>query len=308
MPLVTHKKIYLEIRSRILNLIREFFYKNGFLEIETPILIPSPGTELHLNAFECEGLYLSTSPEYQMKRLLASGFEKIFQIAKCFRKGERGKTHLPEYTMLEWYEIGGDYKRVMTITEELIVYIAKKLNKYPTITYQGETIELTLPWLRLTMEECFQRFANCELPIQPDHNWFYSILLEKVEPKLKRLNKPVFIYNWPINMASLAKIKKREDGVLRAERVELYIGGLELCNGFTELTDSKEQKERCLKDIEERKRENKPIYPLDQKFITSLDFIKGECCGNALGVDRLVMLFTDSPTIDLVVSFTPEEL
>lgn len=294
----------LATRSRVIRAVRLFFEENGFLEVETPIRIPAPAPEVHIDAQESGSWYLHTSPELCMKRLLASGFEKIFQICKCFRQNERGAKHLPEMTLLEWYEAGIDYNQMMDQCRALIQFVAGQLNVGKTMVYQKKTISLSDPWDRLTVADAFDRYASVSMDKALLNDRFDEIMGLEIEPSLGN-EKPVFLYDYPAPLAVLSKIKSSNP--LVAERFELYMAGVELCNGFTELIDSNEQRKRFEEENNMRKQAGKTIYPSPEPFLNALSSMPA-ASGNALGLDRLVMLFADTRTIDDVVAFAPEEL
>lgn len=292
----------LQLRARILEAIRRFFIKRDYLEVETPCRIPAPATELHIDAQEAGEWYLQTSPELCMKRLLAAGYKKLFQICRCFRKGERGRKHLPEFTLLEWYRSKRSYFDLMEDCEALIRSVARQLGRKEILLYQKKPIDLSLPWNRLTVAEAFDRFS----PISLDHalakEHFDRVMALDIEPNLG-LQKPVFLYDYPASQAALARLKSGNSKL--AQRFELYIAGVELCNGFTELIDPVEQRSRFENERCGRKRRGQRIYPLPEAFLNALSHMP-EAAGNALGIDRLVMLFADTACIDDVVAFPPE--
>jgi lysyl-tRNA synthetase class 2 len=290
-------------RAEILNLIRAFFRAQDFLEVETPVRIPVPLPEAHIEPIESEGWVLQPSPEICMKPLVAAGCGRIFQICKCFRKGERGRRHLPEMTLLEWYAAAETYHDLMTRTEELILYVAEGLGLGHALTYQGARVDLTPPWPRLTVAEAFRRYASLPADAALAQGRFDELMGLEIEPRLGAA--PVFIHDYPAACGSLARLKPGEPAV--AERFELYIGGLELCNGFSELTDPVEQRRRFEAELEIQRRRGRPAHGLPQKFLEALSTLP-PCAGNALGVDRLVMLFADASAIDEVVAFTPDRL
>ncbi len=292
------------LRTKILQAIRAFFDQRGFTEVETPILLPYIIPEAHIDAIRTdEGYLLHTSPELCMKMLLDRGYGNIFQICKCFRKGERGTLHLPEFTMLEWYHLGIDYNGLMDECELLIYTICKEVVNKEGIIYKGNSIALTLPWDRISLKDAFLRYASVSLEDAIKQDIFEEIMVKEVEPRLG-INRPVFVKDYPASMAALSKISCADPGI--SERFELYICGLELANGYTELTDIKEIKERL--DNENRKRAlmGKDRYPIPKGFL-KLKKIP-ECAGIALGIDRLVMLFCNSVGIDEVVTLTYEEI
>ncbi|MFZ1985495.1 MAG: EF-P lysine aminoacylase EpmA [Desulfatitalea sp.] len=296
--------VTLHLRAALLDAMRYFFNSQGYLEVETPIRIPAPAPEAHIDAQPSGPWYLHTSPELCMKRLLAAGFPKIYQICKCFRQGERGRRHLPEMTMLEWYAAGCDYRHLMAQCEALIPHVAHALGLPSRITYQGRTIDLSPPWERLSVDKAFRRHWDCSATRALEEGRFDEVMGLQIEPELG-WERPVFLCDYPAACAALARLKPDQPEV--AERFELYIGGLELCNGFSELTDPGEQRRRFGAEIERRRAAGKAVYPLPEPFLDALGQMPA-AAGNALGIDRLVMLLTDSDHIDPVVAFTPEEL
>jgi lysyl-tRNA synthetase class 2 len=292
------------IRAQIIQTIRRFFIGNGYLEIETPIRIPAPAPEVHIEAVESGDWFLQTSPELCMKRLLAAGFPRIFQICKCFRQGERGRLHLPEMTLLEWYRIGSSYLELMDECESLIGQVGRQINSKNIITYQGTEIDLTIPWLRISVAEAFKKFTSISIEAALENDRFDEIMLDVIEPNLTQ-SQPVFLYDYPASRGALARLKPQDSRY--AERFELYIGGLEICNAFSELTDPVEQRTRFEREQERRRESGKRVYPMPDKFLAALENMPA-AAGNALGIDRLVMLFTDTKKIDDGVAFTPEEL
>lgn len=247
---------------------------------------------------------MQTSPELGMKRLVAAGYERIFQICKAFRKDERGDRHLPEFSLLEWYVAGLDYGELMGQTEELIRYVAKTLGSGGRLRYQGKTVDLSVPWERLTVSRAFLYFAGTTPEAALADGRFDEIVGCAIEPRLG-WQKPVFLYDYPAPCAALAR--RKPDQADRAERFELYIAGTELCNGFGELTDPKEQRARFQEAEAIRQREGHLAYPPPNAFLSALSHMP-PASGNALGLDRLVMLLAGADTIDQVVAFSPEEI
>ena len=294
----------LELRARIIQAVRSFFIDRQYLEVETPIRIPAPAPEAHINAVNTAGWFLQTSPELCMKRLLAAGFSRIFQICKCFRNHERGAKHLPELTMLEWYRIGRNYKNLMDECEGLICSVARHLDTYNSICYRGREISLATPWTRMSVTAAFQQYASLSMEASLEKDCFDEVMALEIEPNLGA-PKPLFLYDYPASRGALARLKPGNDFL--AERFELYIAGIELCNGFSELTDPTEQKARFEEEQQLRESFGHQIYPMPQKFLSALEDMP-DAAGNALGIDRLIMLFSDAPAIDDVVAFTPEEL
>ena len=294
----------LHLRARIIQVVRRFFIERQYLEVDTPVRIPAPAPEAHIDAVTSEDCYLQTSPELCMKLLLAAGYSRIFQICKCFRSKERGRRHLPELTMLEWYKAGGNYADLMDDCQELIGFIATRIGASKRLSYQGQTVDLNPPWTRLTVADAFQRYAGITVEEAQAANRFDEVMVNAIEPQLGT-TQPLFLYDYPAELGALARLKP--ENPLVAERFELYIAGLELCNGFSELTDPVEQRRRFEAEQRIRQSFSKPVYPIPQNFLAALKDMP-VACGNALGIDRLVMLFADTTEIDNVVAFTPEEL
>jgi lysyl-tRNA synthetase class 2 len=300
----------LERRARLLARVRAFFEARDFLEVETPLLVPSPGLDVHLDAFAVTAsgsdLYLSTSPEYQMKRLLADGYPRIFQIGKAFRKDEVGELHNPEFTMLEWYRAPAGIGDVMRDTEQLVATVTGG-----TLVLEGQAHDTTPPFVRMTVLEAYERFADCRPEetlalAEHDETRFFRLLVDRVEPGIFELGRAVFLTEYPASQASLARRKPGDARV--AERFELYAGGAELCNGFGELTDPIEQRARLERDRATRRERNLPVYPLDERFLAALARGLPPCAGNALGLDRLVALACGSRRIGDVMAFPWDEL
>ena len=302
-PLVKRKKA-LQQRARILQGIRQFFIIKGYLEVETSHRIPTPAPESHIDAISSGQWFLHTSPELCMKRMMAAGYEKIFQICRCWRERERGSLHLPEFTLLEWYRAGGDYHSLMEECEELIRFVARTIGLEQKLIFRSHEIDLSEPWERISVKEAFRCYSKTSMAKALERNLFDEIMVQDVEPKLG-IEKPTFIYDYPGVRGALARLKQEDQTV--AERFELYMGGLELANGFSELVDSEEQRRRFHIENANRQSFGKPIYSIPDKFLAELDNMPPSA-GIALGVDRLVMVFLDVETIDEVVAFTPEEL
>ena len=292
------------MRARIIQAVRGFFIDREYLEVETPIRIPAPTPEAHINAVITDDWFLQTSPELCMKQLLAAGFSRIFQICKCFRHKERGTKHLPELTMLEWYSTGHNYKDLMNECEDLICSVARLINGNNKINYRGREIQLDTPWTQMSVAAAFHQYASMAMDTALAKDCFDEVMANEIEPNLGSPT-PLFLYDYPAPCGALARLKPGND--LLAERFELYIAGIELCNGFSELTDPAEQKARFEKELRLRKSFGHPVYPMPLKFLEALRDMP-EAGGIALGIDRLVMLFCDATEIDDVVTFTPEEL
>jgi lysyl-tRNA synthetase class 2 len=300
----------LDQRARIFRATRRFFDERAFLEVDTPLSVPSPGLDLHLCAFGVEGpgapRWLITSPEYQMKRLLAGGLTRIYQLARCSRRDERGAHHEPEFTMLEWYRGFAGSDEIMRDTEELVAAVATELHGSTVIPARGRPVDVSPPWPRLTVEDAFADLAGVALDdVLPDEERFFRVLVERIEPRLGH-PKPVFLTRWPASMASLARLCP--DDARFADRVEGYVDGLELCNGFGELVDPVEQRARLERDRDARRARGLAEHPIDERFLAALEEGLPPSGGNALGLDRLVMLLTGAPTIEDVLAIPSERL
>ncbi len=329
-------KTRLEKRGEALAAIRAFFVKRGFTEVDTPALVAAPGMEPYLWPFETKVMdaagkafpaYLITSPEYALKKLLVAGYEKVFDIARVFRNGEEfGNTHNPEFTMLEWYRAYASYLEIMDDTEGLVQHVAKALCGSTKIRYKGKQLDLAGPWERITVAEAFLRYAAVDLDAvqsrddlfrmvrekgyRPEENeryedLFFRIFLNEVEPCLGQRH-PTIVMDYPVELAALSKVCSRDPRY--AERFEVYVGGMELVNAFTELNDVAEQRRRLEAEQALRKKLKKPVLPIDEDFLAALAFGMPPSGGIALGVDRLIMLLTDAASINDVRFFPASTL
>jgi elongation factor P--(R)-beta-lysine ligase len=294
----------LRLRAVLIQALRTFFIDRGYLEVETPIRIPAPAPEAHIVPITSEGWFLQTSPELCMKRLLAAGIPKIFQICKCFRKGERGDRHLPEFTMLEWYAAKSDYRDLMADCEALLRHLAVAMGKAGMLEWQGRRIDLAPEWERITVAEAFHRHAPCTVEEALAQDRFDEMLVEYVEPHLG-MTTPTFLCDYPAALGALARLSPADPTV--AERFELYVAGLELANGFSELVDPVEQRTRFVAEQKAIRQQGRDPGPMPEAFLVELAEMR-QAAGIALGVDRLVMLFAGADNIDQVVAFTPEGL
>ncbi|MBW2477680.1 MAG: EF-P lysine aminoacylase GenX [Deltaproteobacteria bacterium] len=294
------KQAKLNERARIIQTVRAFFIGRDFLEIETPSRIPANVPEAQIEPIESSGWWLQTSPEVAMKRLLAAGFPNMFQVCRVWRHGERGRYHLPEFTLLEWYRANADYRDLMIDCTECI----QDLVPSGRLAWQGHNLNLEEPWEILTVCEAFDRYASISLSESLSRNCFDDILVEEIEPFLGS-QTPTFLIDYPLRYAALARTKK--DDPQFAERFELYMFGVEIANAFSELTDADEQKTRFEQEQTLQKLAGKGPFPKPEKFLSELGNMP-HAAGIALGLDRLVMLMTDSRDIAEVVAFPPEEL
>lgn len=333
------KRRKLEARSAIVAALRQTFRTRGFQEVETPILQVSPGMEPHLRVFgtaleavdprHTRRLFLHTSPEFAMKKLLAAGIKRPFQFARVFRNGERSTTHHPEFTMIEWYRAGDPYTALIADCQALLQTAAQAATEYleqpPILRWQERSADPFAPWQVLTVQQAFERHAGIDLraaiddPADPDvrllsaqaggigitahadDRWddlFFRIFLDRVEPALGQ-GAPTVLTEYPISMAALSRPKPSDPTV--AERFELYVGGLELANAFGELTDPIEQRRRFESDMALRERLYGDRLPIDEDFLAALHHGLPPSSGIALGLDRLVMLATGANHIEDVL-------
>lgn len=294
----------LKQRAAIIRAVRGFFEERDYLEIDTPLRLPVLAPEVWIEPELSGDHFLQTSPELCMKRLLSAGNPRIFQICHCFRKGERGQRHLPEFSMLEWYRAGCDYDDLMDECEELLKSVILDCGSSPLFPGLSELFPLDVPFARLTVVSAFSRYAECGVEEALAGDRYEEVLVEQVEPNLG-LERPTFLYDYPVALASLARLKK--EGTKVAERFELYSNGVELANGFSELVDPVEQRQRFEKDRATIIAAGRDPGPMPEKYLTSLARME-EAAGIALGLDRLIMVLTGAGRIDEVVGFTPEEL
>jgi lysyl-tRNA synthetase class 2 len=292
-------------RARIIACVRAFFESRGFLEVETPILVPSPGMDLHLDAVPAGDAWLATSPEYQMKRLLAAGYPRIMQITRAFRRGELGERHNPEFSILEWYRANAGVADVMRDSEELVARVTAGVVR---IGERG--IDVRPPFDRVTVCEAFARWAGTPEDetlrlAEHDPDTYFRLLVERVEPGLAACDRGLLLTDYPASQASLAR--KKPDDPRFAERFECYVAGVELCNGFGELTDPVEQRARFENDQAARRAQGLAVYPIDEKLLGALPAIPPSG-GNAMGLDRLVALACGTTDIARVIAFTAREV
>ena len=320
---------FLIARASLLREIRSFFDGRGFLAVETPKLVACPGLEPHLDAFAVGGeprRYLPTSPELHLKRLVAAGYERIYEMGSAFRRGERGRHHLPEFTMLEWYRSGSGLAALMDDCEALLRHLAATVEppRTPGATSLRDQ-DLAAPFARVTYRAVLDRYAGIDPADFPptvgpaslraaidrlglhtadddDRDTLLTrLFVEKVEPHLARTG-PCFVTDFPASQAALARVRD-DPGWPVAERFELYVAGVELANAFDELTDPVEQRRRFMEWQDERRAAGAEVYPIDEAFMAALETGLPPCAGIALGVDRLAMLVAGAPEVASVVAF-----
>ncbi|WP_404651855.1 EF-P lysine aminoacylase EpmA [Bradyrhizobium sp. USDA 336] len=330
------RRPFLQARGAVTGALRGFFAEQGFVEVETSIIQVSPGNETHLHAPRTEIMrpdgsrasrYLRTSPEFACKKLLAAGETRIFEFARVFRDRERGDLHLPEFTMLEWYRSGAPYDAIMA---DCVVVIARaaQATGIGTFSFRGRTADPFAEPELLTVAGAFAQFAGVDLlstisggegnraalaaaaagkvRVAEDDTWsdiFSKVLVEHVEPQLGQ-GRLTILFEYPSPEAALARVKADDPRV--AERFEVYACGVELANGFGELTDAEEQRKRFTESMTEKQRRYGEAYPLDEDFLAAVAAMP-EASGVALGFDRLVMLASSATRIDQVVWTPPAD-
>ncbi|MCL2150546.1 MAG: EF-P lysine aminoacylase EpmA [Dehalococcoidia bacterium] len=293
---------HLTRRAELFWLTRRFFREQGFVEIETPVRTPALAPEANIAPMESEGWYLITSPELHMKRLLAAGYERIFQLSRCFRRAERGRFHHPEFTLLEWYRAGANYLDIIQDTEQLLLFLAENTLHTAVLNYQGRQIDLTPPWDHLSVQQAYLKFAGWDPIVAFDGCRFDDDMALRVIPSLAP-ERPIVLMDYPREAASLARLKPEDPNV--AERAEIFLGGLELANAYSELNNRKEQMWRFSEEAALIEKTQGRRMPLPQSFLEAVGHLP-PAGGIALGLDRLAMLFCGASSIDEVLAFTAE--
>lgn len=310
-------------RSKIITAVRKFMDGRGFIEVETPVLQAEAGGALaapfitHHNALDQE-FYLRIALELHLKRLIVGGYDKVYEIGRIFRNEGIDTAHNPEFTMMESYEAYTDYNGVMAMVEELVPFVSKEVLGTDEIVYQGNTIKLTPPWKRITLRDAIKEYTGIDfvayptadglrekmrskgIETDPQKNWAKLVdeLLKSIRPNFIQ---PVFVYDYPVSMSPLAKNKAGETRVV--ERFQPYIGGLEIGNAYSELNDPTLQKQRFIEQQQERHGVDEEKWTIDDDFITALEYGMPPTGGLGIGIDRLVMLLTDQPSIREVILF-----
>ncbi len=314
----------MRVRAAVLDAVRDFFRNLGFLAVETPTLARASAQEEHIELFATEyqgdksqePLYLAPSPELYMKRLLGVGFERIYQISRSYRNGELGPQHNPEFTLIEWYRAYASYAEIMADVEHLVAHVAESVLGRSSVVRAGREIRLQPPWERLSVRDAFVRWAAVDLDACADaeslfrqaralgydsarqaDRWedlYHKILLERVEPELAKLGA-VHLFDYPRQLAALAKLKEGDPAV--AERTEAYLGGVELSNGYTELNDPTQQRERFARGV------RSGGAPADEAFLAAMERGIPPAGGVALGLDRLVVIMAGASCLEEVIAF-----
>jgi len=296
------KASFLARRAAIFRALRAFFDDQAFLEVQTPVRLCAPLPERHIDAVPAAGMFLATSPEPHMKRLLAAGYPRIYQMAPCFRHGERGARHNPEFTMLEWYRAGADYLQLATDARALLCAVCHAVLGTTEIVYQGARVDVAAAWEFLSVDAAYQREADWILEAEPDPFRFDCAMARQIEPRLG-FERPTVLHDYPSCFCPMAEPLTGTPH--RAARLEIYLAGLELANGCSERRDPAAQV-RALRDEQAaRLAQHKEVYPWPAEFVAALPAMPPSA-GIALGLDRLVMLLCDTPRIDDVIAFLEE--
>jgi len=308
------KTTLLQRRHILLRAVREFFWQRDYWEVETPYLMKSPAPEAHIDPLQVrlgsqETYYLHTSPEMSMKKALVCGHDRIFQICKVFREEELDEIHSIEFTMLEWYG-RGTYTEGMELLADLVRYVAAALGGIGGERFAG-------PWRTCDLASLFEATVSVNPfglsrrqflealrqggfgGVDESDSWndlFFKVLIQEIEPAVKAKTL-CYLIDWPLSISSMARRKGND----RVERFELYVDGLELANGYTELLDKAEQKERFTMDLAERERRGKPVFKTDEQFLEAISQLRGPYFGVSVGLDRLLMAILEESSIDAVL-------
>jgi lysyl-tRNA synthetase class 2 len=320
----TEAKEIFQMRSQIITAIRQFLNQQGFIEVETPVLQPSAGGALarpfvtHHHALD-QDFYLRIAPELHLKRLIIGGFDKVYELGRIFRNEGISTKHNPEFTMLESYETYADYNDVMRMVEEMVSEVSQQVLGRDKVEFGGNTINLKPPWPRLELRQAIINFSGIDFDKYPDADSLRAEMLQlkmEVDPQKDRgrlidelistfvepnIIQPTFVLDYPVEMSPLAKIKPDNDRLV--ERFEAFAGGMEIANAFTELNDPIEQRRRFLKQQKKRQIEGEMVETIDEDFLLALEYGMPPTGGLGAGIDRLVMLLTNQPSIREVILF-----
>jgi len=296
---VQRKRANLERRAELLRAVRSFFAARGFLEVETPVRLRAPLPERHIDAVPADHLWLATSAEPHMEQLLAAGCDRIVQISKCFRRGELGARHHPEFTMLEWYRAQADYRTLADDARALLCAVSAAVCGATTVVYQRSQIDLTAPWEWLSVDEAYRRYAGWHLEDRPEAFAFDCAMAQSIEPRLG-VGRPTVLYDYPACFCPMAE--PLAGNAARAARLEIYLAGLELANGCSERRDADAQRQALRDEQAARQAMGKDVYPWPDAFAAALERMPA-AAGMALGLDRLAMLLCDAASIEDVIAF-----
>jgi lysyl-tRNA synthetase class 2 len=313
-----------QVRSRAIAAIRQFLNKRGFIEVETPVLQPSAGGALaspfatHHNALD-QDFYLRIALELHLKRLVVGGFDKVYEIGRIFRNEGVSTQHHPEFTMLESYQAYADYNDVMAMLEEMVSSVSQEVLGTTKVNFGEDSIDFKPPWKRLTLRQAVEKYSGIDfvkyptadglrekmrslkIEVDPQKNWAKlvdELIKDFVRPKLVQ---PTIIFDYPLSMSPLAKTKPGEERVV--ERFQAIAGGLEIANAYTELNDPLEQRERFEEQLKERQTDDEERWTIDEDYLLALEYGMPPAGGLGVGIDRLIMLFTNQPAIREVILF-----
>ena len=290
----------LELRAKLNDAIRRFFRDRGFLEVDTPVVLPASAPDANIDAVPAGARWFRPSPELAMKRLLASGCENIFQLGPVARAGEHGRWHHPEFTLLEWYRADAGYLEILADAKALLAIVAKEIRGATDFAWQGKPVSFAQElWDKFTVSQAFIQHAGWDPAQKFDPDRFDLDLVTRVEPALPP-DHPIVLIDYPAPLAALAR--RKPDDPARAERWELYLGGVELANAYSELNDPTEQRARFIEANEQRAKRGEKPYPLDETFLAALAQMPPSG-GIALGIDRLLMILADADSLDGVLPF-----
>jgi elongation factor P--(R)-beta-lysine ligase len=290
----------IERRAALCDLVRRFFRERGFLEVDTPLLVRANAPEANIDAVPAGDAWLRTSPELHMKRLLAAGCTRIFQLGPCARDGERGRWHHPEFALLEWYRADAGYIDILADAKALLSFLALELRGSADFAWQGKPLSFAQElWEKIPVSQAFIEYAGWDPALRFDPDRFDLDLVTRVEPALPA-DRPVVLIDYPAPLAALARRKPADPS--RAERWELYLGGVEIANAYSELNDPAEQRARFEEANALRRRRGAPPYPIDEAFLAALAHMP-PAGGIALGIDRLLMILSDADSLDAVLPF-----
>jgi lysyl-tRNA synthetase class 2 len=291
-------------RAEAFRLIRKYFEQQRFVEVDTPVRVRAPNLDRNVDPVRAGRDWLITSPEYAMKQLLVGGMPRIYQLVHCHRARELGPLHEPEFMMLEWYRAFSELEVVLGDTEQIVSSVLGRLTGTTSVRLpDGTRVDFRPPFVKMTIREAFRQYAGIDDAVAlaaRDEQRYFEVLVERVEPQLSRHPRPVFLHDYPLTQAALARHNDHDPTT--AARFELYVGGVELCNGYGELTDPTENLRRMRSDRAWRLRERRARYPVDARLMAALSEGMPPSAGNALGVDRLVAVGCQVASIAEVVA------
>jgi lysyl-tRNA synthetase class 2 len=293
---------FVQDRARLLHSIRDYFHQESFLEVQTRVCVEAPLMEMYTDAIPAGDAYLRPSPEIQMKRMLAAGFHKIYELGPCFRAKETSSLHSPEFTMLEWYRAFADYHQILADIKKLLCYCAENLNGESVMWARGGAVNLNGRWLRMTVDQAFEAYAHCSVDDAVEQDLFELYLSDRVLPAMPA-DIPCVLYDFPAALGGLARRSSANKD--RLERWELFVQGVEVANAYNELVDHQEQQAVSALVKQMREKRGAPVYPVDPEYACIIEEAQlPESAGVALGVDRLLMLMIGASDVTQVIPFS----